>query len=203
MIDFEDHHVYILLIENVAYVIVFHLLFGGHIARHFRYSCAYVFSRLKNRKAWFLKRVLELLTYAAIYDFLYVGCILLVSMNAASQMPDRFLVLRAVLILFFSFLLLAITVLIVNLLSLRLGTASGLFVTESVIMGLIGLLTVTYRYPLLVYLNPVAFLNLFDQGGGSALFSCIYDLLILIGIILIGIHYLSQLDIALFDPELN
>ena len=163
IMDYEDTRVYIMTVENIAFIMMFNLMLGGHIAHHFRYSCVYVFTRLSSRRGWYAARALEIIVTAVLYCLFYVGSVLLISLNASQKPLDVVTLNRVLLVFLFSFLFVSSTTLLANILSLRYGTAVGFFITEGVTLTLLALLTATYRIKAAVLLNPIAFLNLFDQ----------------------------------------
>ena len=199
--DFDNRRVYILTVENIAYIVVFHLLFGSHISEHFRYGCVYVFSRLHNRTRWYLRRVAEILLCCLLYSSFYIMSVLLICCNAASGSADSFLLVRVLLVFLFSFVIMGTTTVLTNLLSLRYGTAPSIFITEFLFFGLIAILTLTYKNSFLVLANPVAFLNLFNNGVGPAVFTVFYNLFLLLLTIILGLRYIQKYDVALFDHE--
>lgn len=203
VIDFEYSYVYIMTIENIAFIILFNLLFSGHITSHFRYSCVYVFSRLTDRKKWYSKRALEIMSTAFLYSFLYVLMALLVSMNAAGKPLDVLTLYRVLLVFLFAFLIVSSTTLLINILALRFGTAPGLFMVEGALFALIALLMFTYKNSVLVMMNPLACLNLFQLGANTGLFTVVYNFAILIAVFFAGRRYVSNYDVAMFDAELN
>ena len=202
-LDYQYSYVYAMAAENVAFILLFDILFAGHLTGHFRYSCVYVFTRIRSRRLWYFSRIGELTVCALLYSFLYVLCSLLVSINATQKLPDGLLLQRVALVFLFAFALVLASAVSVNLLALRFGTAVGFFSVAAVIFGLIALLILTYRNRVLVMFNPLACLNLFQLGRNTGMFTIGYDLLILIAVVLIGSVIVNRYDVALFDPELN
>ncbi len=202
-VDYQNSYVYIMTIENIAYIFLFDLMFAAHITGHFRYSCVYVFTRIHSRKKWSLARMAELLACAFVYAFLYVGGVLMISINAAQQPLTTTALIRVGMVFLFSFFLLSSTALSVNLLSLRYGTAIGLLVTVGSVLGLVALLLVFHAHPVAVLLNPLACLNLFNSGLGGALFTTAYNFVVLLVLLFAGVYTVSSYDVALFDAELT
>jgi len=63
----------VFVVGKMGYLLVFHLLFGTYISKHFSYMPGYYFSRIHNRCTWFLKQCLSLFLYAGWYVFLFLG----------------------------------------------------------------------------------------------------------------------------------
>ena len=59
-LDYQYSYVYAMAAENVAFILLFDILFAGHLTGHFRYSCVYVFTRIRSRRQWYFSRVGEL-----------------------------------------------------------------------------------------------------------------------------------------------
>jgi hypothetical protein len=74
----------------MMYLLLFHLLFGTYVSRHFTYMPSYYFSRISNRKSWFGKKFRTLMFYAGGYLIWYLGatflgCCLISSGKADDQ----------------------------------------------------------------------------------------------------------------------
>jgi len=202
-LDYQNSYVYVMTIENIAFILLFNLMFASYISGHFRYSCVYVFSRVSNRKTWYFKRVAELLACALLYVVLYVGCVLLISMNASQQPLTPVALARVGMVCLFSFFLVGSITLASNLLALRFGTAVGLLVTTGVLLAFLALLLFFHESRWAILLNPLACLNLFNSGRNGALFTTVYNFIILTVTSVYGAWYVSDYDVALFDAELN
>lgn len=194
---------YIRIVENITFVFLFDLLFSDHLAGHFRYSCVYVFTRIQSRQKWYLCRATELAVCAFLYSLLYTASIVFVSIVATQRLPDRLFLQNIAAVFLFAFLLVTSSSVAVNILKLKIGTATGVFTVAGILFILIGLLMRSYQIPVLFILNPLACLNLFRLTAFLKAIITIYDTLILAGIVIIGAVVVKHYDVALFDPELN
>lgn len=201
--DMENERIYLLTVENIAFILLFNIMFTGYITSHFRYSCVYVFSRIKSRKSWFSARALEIVIFAAVYDLFYILGTSAICIAATGTWPNYVAIYRVIIVYVFTFLILVNTTLLINIIALRIGTAPAFFVVEGIVFGLIALLLATYDIRAMVIINPISCLNLFNQGLNTGWFTAINNLIIGGAIFAFGRWYVGRYDIAMFDAEIN
>jgi hypothetical protein len=201
--DMENERVYLLTVENIAFIMLFNIMYTGYITSHFRYSCVYVFSRIKSRKGWFSARAAEIMIFAAVYDLFYILGASAICAAATGSGPNYVALYRMIIVYVFTFLVLVNTTLLINIIALRLGTAPGFFIVQGIVFGLIALLLATYDTKIMVILNPISCLNLFNQGMNTGWLTALNNLIILAVIFLFGRWYVGKYDVAMFDAEIN
>lgn len=192
------------ILLSVGFVVLFNILYGNTISNEFRYCSVYVFTRIANRCRWFICKVAELLIYAVCYSVLIIAaafgmCALSSSLPVDSaaymNMPMQFV---AALFLLFT------TTLLINLISMRLGSSAGFISVYSTVIILISLLTlVDIRPPWLRLLNPMICLSLPSMGRTHMIFTLCYDFTIAAAVLIAGIFLVKRFNIALFDSESN
>lgn len=202
-ITLNNNGIYLLAIENLAFVLVFNLLYATCISEHFRYSCVYVFSRQRSRRAWYFRRVGELVLYAVLYLLLYLGCVLLVCLRCSTLPLEPGDWGKFAVVFLFSLSIVMDTTLAINLLAMRWGVTVSFFLVQGVLSSLILLAIWTSNIPWMVQINPISCMNLFDQGAGAQVWMAAYHVLIFAAILFGGARYVARYDIAMFDAERN
>lgn len=208
-IDNADN-IFLLNIQQLYFVIVFNLIYANQIVDHFRYSCIYVFSRIKNRKKWFLECSMELWKIASLYGFLYVG-ILFFMAGLSSNFSITSKDIWVAFVLWFKVSVLCyITTLLLNIISLRLGSVLAFII----IFGGIALDTYTSpyimntaivcKYPMLAMFDPVngIYESMLMNGRNVSLFIG-YNTFLLIFATIFGIYFVNKMDIALIHMEIK
>lgn len=199
---------FLLVLSNILYLVLFNIFFGNMISEDFRFSSVYLFSRLKNRRIWFYKRALELIMISSVYTVLFLGSNLLVCMFCSTreiEIND----LRIFLILFgLITMILAITTIIINLISIRLGSTTAFIAVYICVVMLIFLslkhesIPLIGKYYYVRALNPLSgiVLNLSDNPFAQYMV-ILYYLVLMILTFVLGGNYVNNVDIALVDSE--
>lgn len=195
--------IYLLAIENLAFVLVFNLLYATCISEHFRYSCVYVFSRQRSRRAWYFRRVGELVLYAVLYLLLYLVCVLLVCLRRSTLPLEAGDWGKFAVVFLFSLSIVMDTTLAINLLAMRWGVTVSFFLVQGVLSSLILLAIWTSNIPWMVQINPISCMNLFDQGAGAQVWMAAYHVLLFAAVLFGGARYVARYDVAMFDAERN
>lgn len=206
-VDNADN-IFLLDIQQLYFLIVFNLIFANQIVDHFRYSCIYVFSRIKNRKKWFLRCSLELWVIASLYSFLYVGTLFFIgSLSAKFYITTNDLWIAFVL-WFKVNVICYITTLLLNIISIRLGSVLAFII----IFGGIALNTyisphlmntaIICKHPTLAIFDPIhgIYEGMLINGHNVSLFIG-YNTLLLILVTIFGIYFVNKMDIALIHME--
>ena len=119
-------------------LVIFHVLAGGSIYKHYCSGGFYYFSRCRNRFRWYIKETVML--YGMVNCFL-AGMItgaILTSLAVSGMKPD-FCIYEAAVYLFLTGLFLMETTLLMNLLSLLFGPHIGFAIPEAVCLLCMGL----------------------------------------------------------------
>lgn len=208
-IDDADH-VFLLNIQQLYFVIVFNLIFANQIVDHFRYSCIYVFSRIKDRKKWFLEHSIELWEIASLYSFLYVG-ILFFMAGLNSKFSITSTDIWVTLVLWFKVSTVCyITTLILSVISIRLGSVLAFIIIfggialDTYISPYIMNTAIVCKYPMLVIFDPVngIYESMLMNGRNVSLFIG-YNIFLLILVTIFGIYFVNKIDMALLHMEIK
>jgi len=191
------------LISGIAFIILFMILWSGYFPSHFRFSCVYVFSRIRSRVVWFLSRCLELLLYALMYSLLYilVGILLCWRVTGSPFSVSDFAAILGLWL--FSTLLLFNLSLLMSLIALRWGSLTGFIMTQAVLFGLILLEYLFSAIPAAVMCNPASLLQFLVLPKKFICISFGVNCLIMLLLFILGCRYIQRYDIALFDAEVN
>lgn len=209
-VSIGDAKAFIMVFENLFYIILFNILFGNYIYQDFQYSSIYLFSRTKNREKWFYKKSTEVLFVSMIYTVLFLCMNLFVCCFNNKNKCDIatykvMLVLFAMITMFLS-----ISTILINIISIRFGNSIGFIV---VYLGIVVLSFLSLNYqkiPILkqnekiLILNPMCGVisNLMNKPFMQLMVLLYYCGLIIITFA-IGAWYINKLDIALIDREIN
>lgn len=192
---------YLSIMQRLAFVLVFNILYANEISNHFRNSCVYVFSRLKTRKHWYLRKVCRLALCNFGFVCLYVSVILIRCIARSAFPVTAGIVGFTALIIVFSFLITFTTTLAINLTAISWGTARAFGLTQIVLCVFIVIFILTYRIPLLCAINPVSFLRFCSNAPWVNIGAMVMNILLAVGIAGKGMAFIEQFDVSLFDPE--
>ncbi len=199
---------FLLVLSNILYLVLFNIFFGNMISEDFRFNSVYLFSRLKDRRVWFYKRAFEIVMISSVYTVLFLGSNILVCMFCSTRKIEIY-DLKIFLILFVLItMILAITTIIINLISIRLGSTTAFITVYICVVMLIFLSTKHESIPILGkyyyarVLNPLSgiVLNLSDNQFAQCLVIFYYFVLMALTFVLGGM-YVNSADIALVDGE--
>lgn len=203
-----DSRVSIIVLEKLFYIILFNILYGNFIYENFRCSSVYVFSRLKSRKGWFYKNILQLLIFSASYTGIFLGVNLLICLKCSNGYIDNKAIATLTMLFFVITIILALTTLGINLISIRYGNTIGYIIVYSIIMFLVVLAINMYKNAYIannlwiLFINPMC--GLFSEGNSSIkqqIAIMIYDLFLLSMLVVTGARYIENVDISLVDRE--
>lgn len=206
--NLDNEKLFIFMVENILYLIIFHLLYGNLISENFRYSSVYVFSRIKSRKKWFYRISLKLLSICFLYTFIFLFTNLVIcDIGSTKSCNLETFYIFSILLIMLTMILLS-TTMIINLISIRFGNSIG-FLTVYILLLLFLFLALQSpksefirKYPLVLILNPATAMSFnfvretFLQAG-VIIYYAILNLIIL----LTGSNYINHFDIALSDAE--
>lgn len=119
-------------------LLLFQILYGTYIYRHFCSAGVYFFSRKEKRESWFLKEAVKLYLYVIIYSGLFLLSGVISTMIACNVHFDNLsLIMTAYYLLIYSLFLFAFT-LMINIIAIAAGSRIGFIaaaVTEVLGMG--------------------------------------------------------------------
>ena len=76
--------------QRLVPCLVFQAFVGIRFYRHYCVASVYVFSRIPNRTAWYLRQVGSIVLWAAVYQLLVLGSALAVAAVRFTLIPDKF-----------------------------------------------------------------------------------------------------------------
>lgn len=203
-----DMKAYVFVIEGMYFIFVFNMLFGTYIYQDFQVSSIYLFSRLRDRRKWFYKKVIEIGTFSLIYTFLFLTTLFVICIFGSNQQLDVSSIHMMGMLLIFISLFLTATTLLINLLTIKYNSSIGFICVYLVLLLLITVLlqsdwiALFTKTPYLLLLNPVAgvILNLAEDRTMGVLATIYY--LILNGIIICGgAKFVNRLEIGLLEKD--
>lgn len=209
-ISLNENKVFVLVAESLFYLIIFNILYGNFISEDFRYCSVYLFSRLKNRKTWFYKKVLKLFTLASSYTLIFLGTNLFICIHNSTSNLNHY-TWKIFFILFCMLtMILTLTTLTINLISLKFGNIIGFILVYITILVLIYIaikgqnMPIIRKFPILMSINPVSGISFnFSEMPYIQVVISIYYFILIIAAFIFGAIYVNKLDIALSDSENN
>lgn len=153
--------------QRLVPCLVFQAFVGIRFYRHYCVASVYVFSRIPNRTAWYLRQVGSIVLWAAVYQLLVLGSALAVAAARFTLIPDKFWVRVFAFHFLIYFLWLVFTTLAVNLLAICKGSGgaflwvAGLQAAFITVFSVLGRLSKLPKLQsLLIRLDPVSCLVL-------------------------------------------
>lgn len=111
--------------QRLVPCLVFQAFVGIRFYRHYCVASVYVFSRIPNRTAWYLRQVGSIVLWAAVYQLLVLGSALAVAAVRFTLIPDKFWVRVFAFHFLIYFLWIVFTTLAVNLLAICKGSGGA------------------------------------------------------------------------------
>lgn len=147
-----------LSLESIGAVFLFCLLFGDFVARYFGRVSVYIFSRIRDRRTWAMRKICGLLGYALMFSLLDVLFKIFearIQVADWGNMADTWKAIIASLLLLFC--LVSTVAILVNFWATRFGVAVGVVVALVVIV-LLDLFAISYFDNVVnQLLNPLCF----------------------------------------------
>ncbi len=135
--------------------IVFQILFGTFIYRHYCTASVYFFSRNSNRSRWYVKEMAKLAGFSFMYTAAYMlSCIFMVSMRLDVTIGYESVVLLAAYICLTA-MWLYITTGIINIISIAASNIAGFAIMETIQIVMISLLLIWDKWLPLVTSDTV------------------------------------------------
>jgi len=191
----------VVIIGSLVYMLVFHLLFGTYISRHFMYMPSYFFARIYSRRRWLLRQSLYLSFYVLWYIFLFMACSLIGCDLVTLGEPDAetyrtFWIMYAAcasLLLFTTFL--------INFGIILWKSAVGFAGCWILLIFLSALAGFYTENGPLVFLNPLSYATLFDMPMSYVVAKMAYQFLLSAALVLAACRYLKTYDITLREVD--
>jgi hypothetical protein len=214
-----------LLLGDLVPSIIFQVFFGIYIYRHFCVANVYYFSRQCNRVYWYMREVLKLLTYVIIYFCLYIGTSIGIINIIGYAYSDACTIATLFYVLIYQILFTFAFTLLINIVSLFLGSSSGFMVIYAVQTFFVfslalydKLLPLKGIWGVLFKMNPIANLVFTWHSSNNQIFnkninmlninfslnsSIMYFIIINIMTIVIGAWLIKKTDISLENKEVQ
>ena len=198
----------VMMLFGMFEIVVFNLLFGNYLYRDLHENADYIFVRYPNRIKWFCLRAKRLVLYTTLYVFLFLGITFVLCVNFSSGAIDE----TAIWVLFITYIMLCLftywTTLIINLLSMYLGSTMA-FISLYVVMVVLAALAIGHekipvinQCPLLLKMNPIANVVIqWESGSKESLFHAVYFICWIIITLCVGSIFVKQIDIGLNNKE--
>ncbi|SKA71385.1 hypothetical protein SAMN02745111_02210 [Eubacterium uniforme] len=207
-------------------LLVFNIIYGIYIYRHFCCASVYFFSRKNNRVHWFVKEIIDLYIHALLYIFMIclVG-MMVIFIDDKCFMNFNEMLLSLNYILIYSLYLL-ITTLAINIVAIVFNSTVGFISVQSVIFFLIAymmnmggkleIIPIKKKYLYFLKLNPVSNLLfqihrirvdekykfLLQDGINIEMrYSILYYLLVLVVLVIIGCVIVHKKEFIINDRE--
>lgn len=201
-VSFYDNSAYIEVLQNLIFLVVGNILFSDMIARHFRTGCVYVFSRIHNRRKWYIRKAGSLLLHATLFTFCYLTGALMICIFTTEKTLSSDEINALLLIYVFAFLLSGSTSLLVNLLSTKWGTTIAITLVQFVILALVFVARLTCNYPTIFMLNPMSCLGILENPSSLG-YVFASNLAVFFGVLFCGMRWIRKYDVFLLDAELS
>lgn len=131
--DFYINAGYLILLFRWYFpIILFQIIWGTYIYRHFCSASVYYFSRCNNRVKWFLKEIVYLYIYAILYLLSSLVISALVILFCGNLTLDSSAFLLALYYLILHSLWLFIITVLINVLSITIGSVAGFSIVAAI-----------------------------------------------------------------------
>lgn len=201
---------YALVLDGMYYILIFTMLFGTYIYHDFTISSIYLFSRMKDRKKWFYRKVVEISLLALSYTFLFLTTLALVCSSGSKYKMNSSAWILLLVLFFLITLFLIGTVLLINLIAIRTSSAIGFL---SIYTALLVCIMIVLHYHQSPFIVQHPYFMLFDPVYGIILnlsndlmmrsVSFIYYILLDLAIIWFGMRFIKNLEVGLIHAELK
>lgn len=144
--------------ENIGAVFLFCLLFGNHISAFFGAGSSMFFTRLSDRRQWGWRKIVEVYMLALAYTVLYLTVEVLIAVGSVTEPRlDRKLCLTVIALTMLLSLVFSVTCLVANFVSMRYGSAIGIFCVFVLVIVLETVGIMLFDHKLTIILNPFCF----------------------------------------------
>lgn len=190
----------VLALEDIAFMVYFHFLFGGYISNYFEHMPAYYFSRVADKCRWFLRKCAELFIWTVIYVFLYIGSsfLIITKITTAPVNPEAINIF-AILCIICVALCYGYAILI-NLCHIIWNKVIGFVVCYTGILFCLLLPMVTLNFGL-QFINPFAYMQILDEMDGWLYAKLAYLILLAIIAVIAGARFIRKYDISLKEVD--
>lgn len=147
-----------LSLESIGAVLLFCLLFGDYAARYFGSVSVYIFSRIRDRRKWAMRKIGGLLCYALTFSILDVLFKIFESRIQVADWGNIAETLQAIIVsLLLLFCLVSTVAIVVNFWATRFGVAVGVIIALAIVV-LLDLFAILYFDSVInQLLNPLCF----------------------------------------------
>lgn len=186
----------ILSAKTISSIFLFVLLYGNSIAEYFTDIANIYFVRVRSRKVWTARKIMELVVYAFFYSLLFIvleTCVC--SLRVEKLVIDRALIQTISIIVGILVPVLLVLTILVNGIATKWGISVGVFVAVVLTVGLEVVAIIGYNCLENMILNPLCF-NIYLLEDRKTIIYKIITNSIYAGISFGGlIWYLDRLDI--------
>ncbi len=151
-----DNTQFVFVIESLSFLIMFVILYGNIIHRHFCNAADYTFIRIGNRWLWYIRECVHLLIVAMFYSVIYLLVKFSIAINISSYKCDVQAIKYFFLFLGWTCCLNLIFTLLINMFALMRGTNFSMIIFSIVVVILVSLAIATTTNNVASYINPLS-----------------------------------------------
>lgn len=189
-------HTLVLSVESLGIIFLFTFLFGDYISNYFGSICTIVFTRIRNRTFWGIKKVLELCGYSVFYTFLLLELKFLIGIRNVKEWSFDETTLQTCIVLFGVIFPLVVTVcLLVNWISIRYGIPIAIISVFIVVICLEFIAILAFDQTANLILNPLCFNIAIRNTPKYAFMKIVVDFFYLFTVSGSMIFYIKRRDI--------
>ena len=190
----------VLALEGILFLLYFHLIFGTYISKHFENMPSYYFSRIANKKKWFLGMVVKLFSWSVVYVFLYLGSELMVVRRLSRAAMDDNAVVLFILLWTICTILCFWGAVLINIFSIIWNKIIGFVVFYVVVLFCLLLPNVTLDFTI-QFFNPFSYMDMFEKMDHWLWTKMLYLTVLMIGAVIYGVKFLGTYDISLKEVD--
>ncbi len=199
--SYGDAMIFVMTMERLWFLVLFPLLYGMYIAGEFQRASCYVFSRIRDRRGWFVKKAAGLFVCDAVYSGGYLAVICLLS-TLRSTLPFDLEALKMAGWLFvFVFLWNLQTALLVNLLAIKWNILAGFFVGYGCLAVMVVLAVNEKLVWLNQYVNPILITGLDQNMSNAGLQKLVINLIYSAVLFAVCMRAVKKYDILYIEQE--
>lgn len=181
---------------SIGTVFLFSLLFGNSISEFFGSGSSMFFTRLSDRKQWIWSRIAGVYGIALAYTGLYLAGEVLIAMGSVTEPRlDRQLCFAVIVLMMLLSLVFTVTCLLANVVSIRYGTAIGIFCAFVFVIVLETVGIMLFDHKLNIILNPFCFHSSIVNSPFVACMKIVIDFFYALIISVGMVGYIDRMDI--------
>lgn len=198
----------ILAVNSIYFIVIFHICFGTYIYKDFISNGAYIFTRLKSRKSWFYQKSVDIIKLGMLYSLLFVLTLFALCGIFVGKPLEIDIVYTVFFLWFSSSILIILTTLLINVLSIFYGSHIGFIFGYAILVFLIGVsinfeyIPIIGKYTYASLINPASIMFLYlIENKALVLLGLFYYSLVVGLLIYLSAKLISKIDISITTVE--